>query len=512
LWRDTAAVTYDGRGHLYLGSMAGPVRDLAPRPLRVVRTLPAPRLSSHNYLVLTEGGLLLAAGDEAELAYDVRTGAQRWKVDLSNELFPEPCPFFVVAESVGRTYCGNYFGQMEERDLATGQRTGVALDPQLGSVGDLLSTGRRLVAFSAAAPVYSRWSLDGSGLAARLVAPDKVSTGGYDGTGTRLLVTPREAPDPATVIDLATRRTLWRAPGPSDVRWLGADTVSVQGPRVNGLATVPGRERPSGDGPTGPGRADVRPSKVLTADTQSIFPESDRRHAWAASAMSEEGRPVEVRRLDASSGRPTGERVVVPGYVQSVVTSPGAGSVLVTYGADSGWRTQLFDLPEGERGAAGLDRQSRTALAGDGTLVASDETGHVTQFDPATLAPVATLPGSRGGPSSLQFSADSSRLVVTTGDQSIQVYDVATRARLGDALPSAAMNGLTEGWLRPDGRAVAVNARQGVVEWTLDPRRLVRAACTLAGRNLTSTEWRTYVGAATYHATCPAYPSKPADS
>ncbi len=356
LWRDTAPVVFDRRGHLYLGSMAGPVRDLAPRPLRVVRTFAAPPLSSHNYLVLTRGGRLLAAGDEAEVAFDVRTGRQRWKVDLSDELFPEPCPFFAVAESVARIYCGNYFGQMEERDLATGQRTGVALDPQLGSVGDLLSNGRELVAFSAVTPVYSRWSLDGSGLAARLVAPGKASTGGYDRTGTRLLVTPRAAPDPATVLDLSTGRTVWRASGTGDVRWLGRDTVSVQGPGGNGLATVPGRPtegRRTGAVPTTPARAAVRSSKVLTADTQAIFPENDRRHAWAASAMSEAGQPVQVRRLDASSGRPTGERVVVPGYVQSVVTSPDSRTVLVTYAAGFGWRTQLFDLPGRAPGSIG---------------------------------------------------------------------------------------------------------------------------------------------------------------
>ena len=82
--------------------------------------------------------LLVAAGNEALVAIDLTSGRRRWVADLRGELFPEPCPFFAVADGVSRVYCGNHFGQVEERDLATGQRTGLRLDPQLGSVGDLV--------------------------------------------------------------------------------------------------------------------------------------------------------------------------------------------------------------------------------------------------------------------------------------------------------------------------------------------------------------------------------------
>jgi hypothetical protein len=37
-------------------------------------------------------------------------------------------------------------------------------------------------------------------------------------------------------------------------------------------------------------------------------------------------------------------------------------------------------------------------------------------------------------------------------------------------------------------------------------------ACDLAGRNLTTTEWRTFVGTTAYHVTCPAHPARPAGS
>ena len=45
--------------------------------------------------------------------------------------------------------------------------------------------------------------------------------------------------------------------------------------------------------------------------------------------------------------------------------------------------------------------------------------------------------------------------------------------------------------------------RNGVAIWDIDPRHLARAACTVAGRNLTATEWKTYVGElGTFRKTC----------
>jgi DNA-binding SARP family transcriptional activator len=45
-----------------------------------------------------------------------------------------------------------------------------------------------------------------------------------------------------------------------------------------------------------------------------------------------------------------------------------------------------------------------------------------------------------------------------------------------------------------------------------DADRLSPLACDLAGRNLTTTEWRTFVGTTAYHVTCPAHPARPAGS
>jgi DNA-binding beta-propeller fold protein YncE len=213
-----------------------------------------------------------------------------------------------------------------------------------------------------------------------------------------------------------------------------------------------------------------------------------------------------ISRRDAQTGQPTGESVSGGGFVQSVVASPDGQSVYVAHTNLDEWTTSVFDVASGKLDRTGLTNQARLAMSSTGVLVGADSAGAVTEFDPVTLKPIATYPGARGGPHSLQFSADGAVLVVTTGDQSVQVYDVATRTRLGDAITSAAVNGEMEGWIRPDGKAIAVNSRLGVAVWSLDPATLTAAACVLAGRNLTQTEWETYLGSdVPYRRSCPQF-------
>jgi hypothetical protein len=58
-----------------------------------------------------------------------------------------------------------------------------------------------------------------------------------------------------------------------------------------------------------------------------------------------------------------------------------------------------------------------------------------------------------------------------------------------------------------DGSRLAVGGLEGVLVWDLDPQTWLEAACEVAGRNLTRTEWETNVGdLAPYSATCPQYP------
>ena len=230
--RDTAAVAFgpDGRT-VYLGSMAGPVRRVQVPSMRVTRTYRGPLMSSANFVLLSRHGLLVASGENAIVAYDLATGRRRWTVDLRGGTYEDPCPFLGIADAANTLYCGSYFGQIEERSLTDGGRTGRTLDPQNGSVGDLAvsADGRELLAFAANSGVVSAWRLDGSGPITRLVAAGRVATDGY--AGGRLLTSRRAAliggrvPDGVAVWDPARDVPEARVPG-GDAIWVGDGIVS----------------------------------------------------------------------------------------------------------------------------------------------------------------------------------------------------------------------------------------------------------------------------------------------
>ena len=193
LTRDTAAVDFGSDGRIYLGSMAGAIRVIDPATLQVLTTYEGPLLSSHNQVIVTDSGLLVAAGNEAAVAIDTTTGAIHWT--FARERATNACSAIAVATTTNRLYCqsvvgsvqgsGGRVGQLDERDLATGLRTGVVLDPQQGTVGDLAITTdeRELVTFSRNAPVIARWRLDGTGPVTSRVGEGWIGSQ-YDATGT----------------------------------------------------------------------------------------------------------------------------------------------------------------------------------------------------------------------------------------------------------------------------------------------------------------------------------------
>jgi outer membrane protein assembly factor BamB len=502
-----AGAASDGR--LYIGSMAGPVRVVDPATLNVVDTYDAPAMATHNNLVVTDDGLLVGGGDTNLVAIETESATVRWTADITVPGDPSPCPFLAVSEPVGRLYCGDSAGVLQERELTSGDRTGVRLDPQLGSVGDLAiaANGSELVAFGGDTAVVSRWRLDGSGPIVDAYRPGW-GTSGYDPSGRLMIVFEGErtslqdtvvAPPESAVWDPASDEIvdelddivagLWATP--SVVAAMFADGTV-------GFYDVGAHTRV--DGP--PEREVVVHYARLSAGGTRIYVEGhfddgtdDRCEVWS---------------IDAATQRYIGPVIDVgpcppPGSVY-MSASADASRLAFTYPVPDGWATDIYDGRTGEKLGGPLHGQFTAVIAPDGTLFGGDLAGNVTQYDLETLEPIGTFPRARGRIGNLEFSADGELLLVGSANQTLTVYDVATRSQLGDPIDTGRpiVEGNAGPVLRPDGKTLAVNGRDGLAIWNLEPDRLADAACDVAGRNLTQAEWDAYLNdLGDYRVTCP---------
>jgi DNA-binding SARP family transcriptional activator/WD40 repeat protein len=494
LRRNTAAVAFSRNGMLYVGSQQGKIRIVDPESFEVMATIEAPARSSNLHIVATEEGTILGGGPDAAVAVE-DTGQIRWTADLRGGNSP-PCPYMAVSESVDKLFCGNFFGVIQERDLQTGVPTGRTLDPQLGIVGNLSVTadGLELVAFGGEVSAISRWRLDGTGLVTRRIADGFVAIDGYEPGGDTILV--QERPPMARVQEELGRFVVW---DPDDNRpdqfveghlegasWLGPGLIgALDLSRLQPVSYQTGS------------RTFVDKPEIPLARSESTWPSAGGTRIYALLRN-----PGEVWTFDTGTLERIEPTIRVDGIPLWVSATRDGAEVVVTYVGEAGPpTTSVFDGQSGELIVGGLVGPRWHSVSLDGLLVGA-EGGAITQYDLKTLEPIAVLPGARGEVNSLQWSDDERVLLATSNDQSVSVYDVATWTRIGDPIPTDAP--LTfPGHLRPDGEAVAVTVSDGVEMWDIDAEHLAEAACRMAGRNLTETEWDTYLGSlGEYRKTC----------
>ncbi len=492
--RYMSAIAFDDAGVLYAGSAEGTIRAIQADTGAVVAVWDAPRGYSERDVVVGSDGVLVAAGPKGLIALDTSSGATQWSVELTGTN-PDPCPWVAASVTTEMIYCGTHYGRIEERDRRTGQLTGRRFDTQLGSVGDLVLSpdGSELISFGVQTPAITRLRLDGSGpVSARIadgyVAMDRFA---YDDDQT-LLVARRDAD--ATVSSDFTDYALWDAAEDRLVDDVPSDE-DLEGIGWAGRELLVGMDRSRLQfGWYDTGRRAVTDGPGIGVECDHLWPTSEGTRAYCG------GLRGEVWTIDTAAREVVGPMLRTPGFVLSVSATRGGEHVVVTSATVSGFATLVFD-PDGRVLAGPLAGPSLTSVSLDGTLVGT-VAGAITRYDLETLEPLGELAGAHGEVNSLQFSDDGTLLLATSNDQTASLYDVATGTRLGDPIATDAPL-IYPAFLRPDGAALAVTDASGIVVWDLDRERLAAAACRVAGRDLTRSEWATYLsGLGEYRATC----------
>ena len=158
----SAAALADGT--FVVGSDRGVVRVLDGNDLSELE-----RFHLHSYTTTTlqplSDGTVVGAGIHGLVRFDPRTGAVVWQqVD-----FAESCMNLRVIEAAGSIFCSGYYGQLDQRDIASGVVV-QTIDLQNGGGGPMWAArhGTELVNFGNNEPVVTRWRLDGSGPVTRI--------------------------------------------------------------------------------------------------------------------------------------------------------------------------------------------------------------------------------------------------------------------------------------------------------------------------------------------------------
>jgi WD40 repeat protein len=125
--------------------------------------------------------------------------------------------------------------------------------------------------------------------------------------------------------------------------------------------------------------------------------------------------------------------------------------------------------------------------------------GQILWWDTRTGRPLGS-PTKIGGALDLAFSPDGRTLAVSSGV--VQLFDVATRKRMGSGFTIGEKNWVPGIAFEPDGRLL-IFGHTATTEWPTDVPTLQRAACRIAGRDLTPDEWRDLLPNRPYRRVCP---------
>lgn len=501
---DTDSVEIVPDGRVVVFSRSGPIRFIDPVTGTELQRIDAPRGAAfHAAFLSSDGSTLVTVGTDGFTSWDVGRGAA-----MSES--PQPvdgCSTTALVEQLNALLCAPRSGPMIAYNLRTGtevQRFDAPPDDVCALV--VSADGATLAKLSSCAggATITEWRLDGTG---------PVNWLAYTATAGHLVEQYRHAGDPSLLIAVVD-------PDDPDV---DAETI-VLNPRsgevtdrfpeaFNLLATDDPNLAIATFADGSIATYDVVNHELAGPSVDPGFPADGTTlsggHivAWGW----DDDNHLQIQGVDLESGQ-----LVTPAIhpdadfeIEGFLTTPESLYLAVTV-EDGSSRVERRDLATNELLETSTEGYWNFEYRG-GVFVARTVDRRIFQLDPTSLQPIGEpFPGITEVNGMWRLSEDGSRFLVVDGDPrpTMRIYDVATRTMLGD--PIKVVHDPEHAWaaIRPDGLEVAVDTVDGIVIWDLDPQHWIDAVCDITGRNLTQAEWDEYIGhLASYHQTCPAYPT-----
>lgn len=483
--RRSTAVAFLADDRLVVVHDDGGLRVIDARDGAVQASLEVPAHMADAVEVIDGGRSVLVAGAGGAARWDLVAAKPAW---VTKEL----CTSMTVSEPHHAVLCGRAGGGAQARDLATGAAVGRRFGSEIAGPTSLAAgrDGRFAVAASSSAGVVAVWRLDGSGPVTKVIDSAQAAVIEYDPAGTDLLVRGGGALDgwlpPLAAVDTVSGAAV-------DLErfalatWSGRPgTLAVLFPdATGGLHRLDGEGRVDGlhvsfDRPPQHAVPDPPRDRMIVATGGSIRGYSMRTGQGVAP------------RFDLPE-EPLGGYGVTPDGRHLLVAMPARG-------------VATYDIESGALVAGPLEQEKTVAVSRQGLAATATAAGVVSFRDPVTLEPMGpALSGTLGPVVELRFSTDRDRLLVFSGD-AVHLADVSGRTVIGDPIPVS-----FNGDLRADGRELAASRRGGIAVWNLDPSAWLEAACGVAGRSISRSEWDRYLGdLADYRPLCGAGRDRPA--
>ncbi|WP_243074679.1 BTAD domain-containing putative transcriptional regulator [Microbacterium sp. SS28] len=437
-----------------------------------------------NWAMISDGdGGLIISGADATARLDADTGAVVWQRPTTPS---EVCNELVLLPDRDAFACST-LGAVTEHDVTDGAAIGPVIRTQLDDVVQSTVLDDSTLLLNAA--LSSMWfvlRLDGSGPGSRLAAD-----------GRRLV----------DLADDVTGFTPTMTAGGGRMQLWDFDCDCAVGAEADWVGTLGSGVIERGSEETGSVLVDLASGKTHTyvipdlPDSFWVF-RNGGQHTFVAFDS-------QVVRIDPHTGAQTGPRLILSEPqaafgMLSVSETPAEDRAVVTWWDAAAERTvtSTFDLATGERVAPeiyGLD--GSLVLSDEELITVSDET--VQRVDLATHDLIASLPRAAGGSRALSVTPDGQTLLNVGWNHRLTLYDLTRDVVLGDPVDADSGDDALGGVLSADGKHLYSNARDGILVWPLDPAEQAAAACHLAGRELTASEWATYLkDLGAQHATC----------